>query len=291
MIRRKGPILAAGVVAAFALGWYRGLFGVGQDVPSPPGSETAQPQSGLGTESAPPVGAQADISASSSAASAEPTTENRQTAAGGEATPAQPLVATADPSVRAPPPAAEAAQAMPGFDIVRVEPDGSTVVAGKGAANERIALTDGNQTLGEAQTDANGDFVMTLSLPTGSHRLQLAQREDVLSDDAAVVNVPPPGRPDQLLVMMQRPASRARSSRSLPSRRSQRHPARYPKRRPPRVSPWRDRGRRADAIARLAASGRECRRTRRVGRGGRDRRRTAVRRRIGPVGLCGAHLS
>ncbi|RIY03510.1 LysM peptidoglycan-binding domain-containing protein [Aureimonas flava] len=173
MIRRKGPILAAAVIAAFALGWYRGLFGVDEaSAPAVPATAPTLETAATRTEPAPVAGPD-----------------------GGAAPEASGTRDASTPDTRA----------TPGFDVVRVEPDGSAVIAGKGAANEAISLTDGTRTLGEARTDANGDFVMTLSLPQGSHRLQLAQRDDVVSDDAAVVNVPPKGRADQLLVMVQRP--------------------------------------------------------------------------------------
>ncbi len=178
MIRRKGPILATAVVVAFALGWYRGLFGIGptEENVAPVGQKPAEQGSGVARVDRPQAG---------SPPSAEAAKDN-------------------GPSGM-PPVALAGAPSPPGFDVVRVEPDGSAVVAGKGVANQSIALTDGTQTLGEAQTDANGDFVMSLSIPEGSHRLQLAQRDDVVSDEAAVINVPPAGRPDQLLVMVQRP--------------------------------------------------------------------------------------
>ncbi|WP_182085675.1 LysM peptidoglycan-binding domain-containing protein [Aureimonas sp. ME7] len=170
MIRRKGPLLAVAVIAAFALGWYRGLFGLDQVV------ETA------GTPVAPP--------------SATP-----------PAAPSPSPPAAQSPASAEVPPAAEAAKGSqaPGFDVVRVEPDGSAVIAGRGAANEKVALSDGVRSYGEAQTDANGDFVMTLSLPTGSRRLQLEQPgTGGVSQDAAVVNVPPKDRSHELLVMMER---------------------------------------------------------------------------------------
>lgn len=195
MIRRKGPILAAAVIAAFALGWYRGLFGVDQIAPpaTSPGGPTVSGEVGEG--GAPSV-RQGSVSNSASVGSAS-----------------SPAASVVPPGASAQPPIQETSAspdgpktpAAPAFDIVRVDPDGSTVVAGKGAANETIALTNGTQTFGEARTNANGDFVMTLSLPTGSHRLQLAQGGDVVSSDAAVVNVPAKDKPDELLVMMQRP--------------------------------------------------------------------------------------
>lgn len=213
MIRRKGPILAVAVIAAFALGWYRGLFGV-EPVPQTEAPRSVIPNGA--TPSSPTPEGSSSNAGGTPAASGNNSQATPETASGAAIAPNAPNAPNASAGVQAigsqpqpqalsaangPPPAAT----TPGFDVVRVEPDGSTVVAGKGKANEAIALTDGTRTFGEARTDANGDFVMSLSLPQGSHRLQLAQRDDTVSDDAAVVNVPPTGKPDELLVMMQRP--------------------------------------------------------------------------------------
>ncbi len=205
MIRRKGPILAVAVIAAFALGWYRGLFGV-EPVPQTEAPRSVIPNGATPSSPAPEVSA--SNAEGTLAASGNDSQATRETASGAAIAPNAPAGVHSTDSQPQPPSTANgpsSAATAPGFDVVRVEPDGSTVVAGKGKANEAIALTDGTRTLGEARTDANGDFVMSLSLPQGSHRLQLAQRDDTVSDDAAVVNVPPTGKPDELLVMMQRP--------------------------------------------------------------------------------------
>ncbi|WP_062011667.1 LysM peptidoglycan-binding domain-containing protein [Aureimonas sp. AU4] len=96
-------------------------------------------------------------------------------------------------------------QAAPSFDVVRVEPDGSTVVAGRAEPGEVVTLRNGAETLAETKAGPSGDFVLDLSLPVGEHRLRLADAGNDLSDDAAVVSVPPAGRPKDLLVMMDRP--------------------------------------------------------------------------------------
>ncbi|MBB3959118.1 LysM peptidoglycan-binding domain-containing protein [Aureimonas phyllosphaerae] len=203
MIRRKGPILAVAVIAAFALGWYRGLFGVdtGTSVTAP------HPAIPTGTTSSSPAPSQ--IAADDAPVPSTGQTSQRNASESGEQTASQTPAAGSEPpgttASSQSPETASASSPAPGFDVVRVEPDGSTVVAGKGAANELITLTDGTRTFGQANTDANGDFVMTLSLPEGSHRLQLAQRDDNVSNDAAVINVPPSGKSEELLVMMQRP--------------------------------------------------------------------------------------
>ena len=58
--------------------------------------------------------------------------------------------ANAPPTERPPPPQ---------FDIVRVEPSGESVIAGRGAPGTTIALNDGDKELARAVADANGEVV------------------------------------------------------------------------------------------------------------------------------------
>ncbi|MBB3949453.1 LysM peptidoglycan-binding domain-containing protein [Aureimonas jatrophae] len=101
--------------------------------------------------------------------------------------------------------AGQASPATPTFDVVRVEPDGSTVVAGRAKPGETVTLRNGGDALAETKATATGDFVLDLTLPAGEHRLRLSDAGNALSQDAAVVSVPAPGRPNDLLVMMDRP--------------------------------------------------------------------------------------
>ena len=59
------------------------------------------------------------------------------------------------------PDAAQAAPPVqrPEFDIVRVEPSGDSVVAGRGVPGATIALVDGDKKLADAVADANGEVV------------------------------------------------------------------------------------------------------------------------------------
>lgn len=81
----------------------------------------------------------------------------------------------------------------PTFDIVRVEPDGSTLVAGRGAPNSTIILKDGEKTIGEATTNESGEWVIIVDEPiqaaTASLSLtgMLADGTSVESD--AIVNI------------------------------------------------------------------------------------------------------
>ena len=100
-----------------------------------------------------------------------------------ETLPAKPLPAITLPDAplheapKAAAPAEVAAEkaATPAFDIVRVEPGGDTLVAGRGAAGASIALVDtGGQVLAQGKIDKGGQFVLLPgTLPQGDHLLSL----------------------------------------------------------------------------------------------------------------------
>lgn len=66
------------------------------------------------------------------------------------------------PPPAAPPPAAAAV--VPSFDIVKVDPSGRAVIAGRAAPGAKVAVLDGGKTLGEAAADERGEWVL---VPTG----------------------------------------------------------------------------------------------------------------------------
>ena len=55
--------------------------------------------------------------------------------------------------------AEETASEAPGFDVVRVAPDGSAVVAGRAAPGSVVTVYADGEPLAEAEADADGDFV------------------------------------------------------------------------------------------------------------------------------------
>ncbi|MBV1706696.1 MAG: LysM peptidoglycan-binding domain-containing protein [Hyphomicrobiales bacterium] len=132
---------------------------------------------------------------------------------------ARPQPAPAPAPVAKPAAPAEAAQpAMdaPKFDIVRVEPSGDAVVAGRAAPGADVTLIDNGKKLASVKADANGQFVMLpKALPQGSHVLALSAATGaagaVASSQTVVVAVAPkaqggtmvalatPGKPTKLL--------------------------------------------------------------------------------------------
>ncbi|WP_424942859.1 LysM peptidoglycan-binding domain-containing protein [Aliiroseovarius crassostreae] len=53
----------------------------------------------------------------------------------------------------------------PSFDVVRVEPDGSAVIAGQAAPGSQVQLMVDDAVVGTAESDGNGNFVALLDLP------------------------------------------------------------------------------------------------------------------------------
>ena len=73
-------------------------------------------------------------------------------------------------------PAADApATEPPSFDVVRVEPDGSTVIAGRAAPGWKVRVEAQGKLVGEAVANARGEWVIVADapLPTGSSSLKL----------------------------------------------------------------------------------------------------------------------
>lgn len=94
------------------------------------------------------------------------------------ASPADP--APGKPTAAAPAPAPETAAApaeaplAPSFDVVRVEPDGESVIAGRSAPGATIELLRGDQVHARGVADASGLFaIIPPPLPPGSHQIVL----------------------------------------------------------------------------------------------------------------------
>ena len=132
---------------------------------------------------------------------------------------------TIEPDAKSEAPAApiEVVPVKPSFGLVRVERDGSAVIAGEGPANELVQLIEGAKVLSEATANTAGEFVFVLDEPLapGAHELFLRvipkEGEPSLSSSFAFVDVPKPktigevtvllaeaGKPSQIL---QKPAA------------------------------------------------------------------------------------
>jgi nucleoid-associated protein YgaU len=87
--------------------------------------------------------------------------------------PPAPPVKTADLAALPPRVPDEAAAPRPQFDIVRIEPNGDSVVAGRSRVATKVELVAGGKVVAETMTDASGHFVVTPHLPVGNYELTL----------------------------------------------------------------------------------------------------------------------
>ncbi|MDJ0609893.1 MAG: Ig-like domain-containing protein [Kiloniellales bacterium] len=90
--------------------------------------------------------------------------------------------------------------AKPSFDIVRVEPSGETVIAGRAEPGATVTVLDRGSPIGEATANSSGEFVLLLEKPLapGNHELTLraspgGQATAALQSDNVVVVVVPEG--------------------------------------------------------------------------------------------------
>lgn len=159
-------------------------------------------------KSAPP----AQIAAVPSAAPAAP--QPSQTAQQPEAAPAQQqAAATPTPDTPAQP-APAAGPVAPTFDVVRVEGNGSVVVAGNAAANAKVDVVQGTTVLGSATAGPDGAFAIVLENPLkpGNYQLQLhataPSNTVATSAQTAVVSIPEKSD-GQVLAMVEEPGKAA----------------------------------------------------------------------------------
>ncbi len=111
--------------------------------------------------------------------------------------------------------AAPASSNVPSFDVVRVEPDGSAVLAGRAAPNTDVRIVEAGRVIATARTNAQGEFAVTLDVPlaVGEHQIHLetGEGEAVLASvESAIVSIPMPGRDSELLVLLEQPDAPSR---------------------------------------------------------------------------------
>ena len=164
-------------------------------------AETAQPSTETAQQPAPAAAPSADT----------PADTGTPAPAADAQTPKPSEAATAQTSAA---PAAPAAAPAPTFDVLRVEGDGSTVVAGQAAPGSTVELVEGSTVLGKAAAGADGAFAIVLDDPLkpGDHLLALRATgqgdEAAASAQTAVVSVPE--KPDgPVLAMVEEPGKAA----------------------------------------------------------------------------------
>lgn len=112
-------------------------------------------------------------------------------------------------------PAEAAASELPRFDVLRVEPDGSTVIAGNAAPGAKVEILNDGAVISSQTVDGTGDFAAVLDnpLPPGDHALQIratgADGKSVTSEEVATISVPEGGK-GELLAMVSTPGKASR---------------------------------------------------------------------------------
>ena len=121
-----------------------------------------------------------------------------------EAVPETPASAGGEAQTAALPPQAGGAPASgpglepPSFDVVRVEPNGDAVMAGRAPPGSAITITDNGETFGQATSNPRGEwtFVSERPLAPGSHEISLyadtLDGQRLESEDVVVIAVPEP---------------------------------------------------------------------------------------------------
>ena len=117
--------------------------------------------------------------------------------------PQPPIAELAPPAAPVPaaaPPVDAVDPIRPSFDVVRVNPTGDAVMAGRAAPNAVVTIYDGGREIGRVQADSRGEWVFVPHdvLPPGARELGLAaQTPDgatLRSDQVVVLAVPERGR-------------------------------------------------------------------------------------------------
>lgn len=107
------------------------------------------------------------------------------------------------------------APGVPRFDVLRVEPDGSTVIAGNAAPGAKVEILNDGNVISSQTVDGTGDFAAVLDnpLPPGDHALQIratsADGKILTSDEVATISVPEGGK-GELLAMVSKPGKASR---------------------------------------------------------------------------------
>ncbi|NGO53992.1 LysM peptidoglycan-binding domain-containing protein [Allomesorhizobium camelthorni] len=98
----------------------------------------------------------------------------------------------------------------PSFDVVRVEGDGSIVIAGKAVADATVEIVTGARVIGNAVAGPDGDFAVVIDEPLkpGGHQIVLRSTapDNVVATSLETAVVSIPEKPDgQVLALVEKP--------------------------------------------------------------------------------------
>jgi nucleoid-associated protein YgaU len=130
----------------------------------------------------------------------QPGTQRREEPAQLAAAPA-PAPAPQTPAVSRLPAGSAPSSANPSFDVVRVNPQGHAVIAGRAEPHASVTVLDGGRPIGRTTADQRGEWVLLpeKSLDPGSRQLSLLAKlpdsaETLQSSDIVVLVVPEPAK-------------------------------------------------------------------------------------------------
>ena len=153
-------------------------------------------------------------------AAAKPAPNAAQPTSDGQAE--QVAAAPVEPAKPAPQVAAPA-PVPPSFDLLRVEPDGSIVIAGRAMPGSSVEVLSGSKALAQVDAGPSGDFVAILDEPLKPGDYQIVLRSTgpatvaLTSVETAVVSVP--STPDgQVLALVEQPGAPSKLITAPPPR-------------------------------------------------------------------------
>lgn len=88
----------------------------------------------------------------------------------------------------------------PSFDVVRVNPEGDTVIAGRAAPNSEVIVRSGDTVIGRVKSDARGEWVLIPEkpLPPGNRELTLSSPgpdgKEIEASRSVIILVPEKGK-------------------------------------------------------------------------------------------------
>jgi nucleoid-associated protein YgaU len=119
------------------------------------------------------------------------------------------IVPPVPPQAAVTPPAPAAPTPVPSFDIVKVDPSGHAVIAGRAAPGAKVAVLDGDKTLGEVTADDRGEWVLVPTNPMtpGERQLTLEATDPATgaktkSSDTVALAVAPPNSGGTVAVLL-----------------------------------------------------------------------------------------
>ncbi len=146
-------------------------------------AKAAEDEARQAAEAAKAAKATADAASQAARMTREAASAPGQPAGGGKATDASPSTGPVAPS----------------FDVVRINPKGDTVMAGRAAPGSKVRILDNGKVIGEATADKRGEwvFVPETPLPAGTRQLTLEAESSgtkTTSTASVILVVPEPGK-------------------------------------------------------------------------------------------------